>query len=93
MAQALHAFREYGEYHAESEKNWYRTSNTIAVLNAEDETHLMELRSGAVENGIKFAMFAEPDLGHSITAIAFEPGEKTSQFLVRLPRAGKTWQR
>jgi len=34
-------------------------------------------------------MFREPDRDNEVTAIAFEPGERTSEFLAHLRLAGK----
>lgn len=87
-AQSLHAFREFIEYYPEIEKDWYKTSNTIVVLGCENEHALAYLRLGAVERGIKFSIFREPDMDNSMTAITFQPGSKTSEYLANLRLAG-----
>lgn len=89
LAQSLHAFREYVEHHPESEKTWYKTSNTIAILDCTDEEELTHLMHSADGRGIKFSPFYEPDMNHALTAVAFEPGLKTSSFLSHLRPALK----
>lgn len=89
LAQALHAFREYAEHHPESERYWYKNSNTIAILDCKDEDELMSLVHSAESRGIKFSPFREPDRGDELTAVAFEPGQKTSGFLSHLRPALK----
>lgn len=89
LAQSLHAFREYVEHHPESERNWYKTSNTIAILDCADEEELTHLMHNADSRGIKFSPFYEPDRGDELTAVAFEPGLKTSCFLSHLRTALK----
>jgi hypothetical protein len=71
--QADHAHREFIEHHREVEASWYRESNTLALLAARDEQHLGELYRLALERGIPAAPFREPDLGDSLTAVAFAP--------------------
>ena len=88
IAQSLHAFREFVHFFPESELNWYKTSNTIVILGAKDEHELFGLGRGALQEGIKFASFREPDMGDQITAMAFEPGDRTAQFLSHLNLAG-----
>lgn len=89
IAQSLHAFREYIEHHPECERNWYKNSNTIAILGCEDEEDLISLMGLAEGRGIKLAPFYEPDLEDALTACAFEPGQKTTQFLSHLRSALK----
>jgi peptidyl-tRNA hydrolase len=89
MAQSLHAFREFVEYHPEIEKEWYKTSNTIVILGCKNESELVQLRLDAIARNIKFSIFKEPYLEDSITSIAFEPGLKTSEFLSSLKLAGQ----
>lgn len=89
IAQSLHAFREYIEYHPESEQEWYKSSNTIAILGCENEEELVSLMGLADGRGIKLAPFREPDMDDALTACAFEPGQKTSSFLSHLRSALK----
>jgi peptidyl-tRNA hydrolase len=89
MAQAIHAFREFGERFSESEADWYRQSNHICVLQVKNAEELIELKTRAGRQGIKSAWFLEPAYDYSITAVAFEPTDEVSAFLQYLPLAGK----
>ncbi len=88
MAQSVHAFREFVENHPETEENWYRTSNTIVILGADDEKHLKRLMRRGTNIGLRASAFFEPDFDNELTAVVFEPGEKTSEFLRDLRLAG-----
>lgn len=88
MAQSVHAFREFVEEHPEIEYDWYKNSNTIVILAANDEQHLMELEQAGKSLGLKISKFREPDMNHQVTSIVFEPGQKTSEFLSTLKLAG-----
>jgi len=83
-AQSLHAFREFQHFFPEIEKHWYETSNTIIIKGIADERGLLNLGKEALKAGIKFASFREPDLDNQLTAMAFEPGERTGEFLYHL---------
>lgn len=89
IAQSLHAFREYIEQHPESEREWYKSSNTIAILGCENEEELVSLIGLAEGREIRHSPFREPDMGDALTACAFEPGLKTSCFLSHLRSALK----
>lgn len=89
IAQSLHAFREYIREHPESEKNWYLSSNTIVILGCYDESELVKLVNKGKARGLKVSIFEEPDFDFSLTAAAFEPGSRTSEFLSHLRSAGK----
>lgn len=89
MAQALHAFREFIEAHPKVERNWYKTSNTVVILGIENEKELIALKNMAITKNIAFSAFYEPDMDDALTAVTFEPGEKTSEFLSHLKLAGQ----
>jgi len=89
IAQSIHAFREYIEEHYESEAKWYALSNTIVVLGVANERELRELSELAFREKILKAEFREPAMIMSLTAVAFEPCLRTSQFLAHLSLAGK----
>jgi len=88
MAQSLHAFREFLELHPELERTWYKESNTIVVLAAQDESHLNDICFHANNKQIKHAKFFEPDFENALTAIAFEPSVDTKDLLSKLKLAG-----
>lgn len=89
-AQALHAFREFIEHYPDLEKLWYRTSNTIVILGVPSEAHLWELENN--KGVLKTTIFREPDWEDSLTAIAFQPGEMSSEYLSHLNSAGKAFR-
>lgn len=76
IAQALHGFREFVEQHKEVEDQWFKTSNTIAILSVPTEKHLQELVEKARQRGIKYSSFREPDRGDELTAVTIEPRGK-----------------
>lgn len=89
-AQGLHAFREFVEHHPELEQNWYDKSNVIVILGVPSESHLWELLENKGE--LKASPFLEPDWDKSLTAIAFEPGERSAEYLAHLSSAGKAYR-
>lgn len=76
MAQVTHAHRAFVHEHSTLEEAWYRSSNTVAVLAARDEQHLLTLRERALRAGIPCAAFREPDLDDAMTALALAPAAK-----------------
>ena len=89
MAQAIHAFREFGAKFPEQELDWYLNSNYICVLQVPTAHDLLDLKLKTAELGFRSAWFLEPAYGNSVTAIAFEPTPEMSKFLQYLPLAGK----
>ena len=83
--QAAHAMREFAAHHPETERAWYESSNTLALLTVEDEAALRALLMQAFPKGLKVSPFHEPDRGGEMTAVAFEPGAK--KLMRRLPLA------
>lgn len=90
IAQAIHAQREYAAQHAESERAWYRASNTVAVLAVADELHLRRLIAQAGFEGAKTAVFHEPDRADEMTAAVVEPGPLGHRLCRKLPLALQT---
>ena len=71
-AQMLHAARCFQEEHPEIERRWFRTSNTIVLLEVPDGDALEALAERAREEGVVLTEFSEePDLG--LTALALGP--------------------
>lgn len=89
IAQSVHAFREFVAHHSEIEKKWYKESNTIVILAADNEAHLHKLMEDGKKLDLAFAPFEEPDFGDEVTAVVFEPKPLTSEFLSLLPLAGR----
>jgi hypothetical protein len=57
----------------------------LVVLAARDEPGLTRLCDAATSIGHRVVRFVEPDLGHRLTAAAFEPA--AHRLLARLPLA------
>jgi peptidyl-tRNA hydrolase len=80
--QAAHALRQFVAEHPEIDQEWFRTSNTLALLSVRNEQALGVLLGKAVDRGIPVAAFREPDRGDELTAIALGPeGKKLTKGL------------
>ena len=75
--------------HASLTNDWMLNSNYIAILNVANEYELNNLIEKAINSGIKFSVFKEPDIGDQITAITFEPGVKSKKLCANLKLALK----
>lgn len=58
------------------EQTWYENSNTLALLEVEDEPALERLLERARWKGIEASGFREPDRQDELTAIAIGPRGK-----------------
>lgn len=83
--QSAHAMREFAAEHPNIEKRWHESSNTLVMLEAPDEAALERILLDASEAGIPAAFFREPDLKHSVTAIALGPGARKLERVRHLP--------
>lgn len=88
--QSIHALREWTEAHPDLDREWYETSNVIALLEVPDESRLRALLERARERGIPSAAFTEPDLDDQLTAIVLAPGRDARRLCASLPRALRT---
>lgn len=68
---------------------WYQTSNSVIVLNCQNERKLYEFAQKLRSKGQKVAEFREPDIGNELTAIAICPGPEVKKLCSGLPLAGK----
>lgn len=87
LAQALHGRDEFIETHPEVNRTWRVRSNTIVVLHARDEDHILSLHGKACEWGIPCAVFREPDLGDQTTCLVLGPSDHTRRVTDKLPLA------
>ena len=87
--QSCHGMRQFTADHPEIDKEWFTTSNFLALLSVENEVELMRLIVHAQDAGIRWSAFREPDIDGQITSIAMEPGEATRDLCKNLPRALK----
>jgi hypothetical protein len=69
--------------------DWHKNSNSIIVLNCQNERKLIEFSQRLQEKGIRFAEFREPDIGNELTAIAICPGPDVKRICSGLPLSGK----
>lgn len=84
-SQLCHALRAFVEAHPEVDRSWFEESNTLVLLEVEDEDALMRLAWAATMAGVPWSLFREPDLSDSVTAVALGPGGQT--LVRRLPLA------
>lgn len=89
VPQTTHAAMEFAALYPEEWREWYRTSNSVIVLNTQNELKLHEFAEKLKKNGVKFAEFREPDIGNELTAIAICPGPTVKKLCSDLPLAGK----
>jgi peptidyl-tRNA hydrolase len=83
--QSCHAAIQFCHDHPSEETEWFKTSNHLVILGVDDELALTELYRRAEWDNLKVSAFREPDLGDQLTAIALEPGKRSSRFCRRLP--------
>lgn len=84
--QALHAARAYADLDPEGEKRWHELSNTIVLVSVPTETELYALYSEMCAD-VKVAVFREPDLKDSMTAITLEPHARSQKRVRGFPLA------
>jgi peptidyl-tRNA hydrolase len=72
-AMFVHAQREFTERHEALDREWYATSNTVVLLEAENLEALSSLATRATREGIPVSCFHEPDLGGDLASIAIAP--------------------
>ncbi len=87
IAQSIHAARQFAADHQAVEQEWFRKSNTVAVLSVPDETALRKLKTKAEMKGVQYSEFREPDLSDSMTAMALAPTDAARRLCRALPLA------
>lgn len=85
VAQACHALREFVARHPGLDEQWYRGSNNLVILQVRGKADLDVLRDRADKLEIAYADFHEPDMGGTLTAVAFSAEAKL--ILSNLPLA------
>ena len=85
--QGMHSGIQFQHEHPEIAKEWHDKSKYLVHLSARDEHHLQDLIFKAEHKNIKYSIFREPDIGNEITAVAFEPSDKSKRMLSSLPLA------
>jgi len=74
--QLCHALRAFVEEHPAEDQVWFQQSNTLVLLEVDDEDCLERLMEKARSTGVSCALFREPDIGDQVTAIAIAPAGK-----------------
>lgn len=72
--QAMHAYREFLDQYPDTEAAHYAGSNHLAVLTVPTYEAFAELLKRAIDAGIDYAVFREPDFNDDETAATFAPG-------------------
>jgi peptidyl-tRNA hydrolase len=85
--QAAHALRQFIAEHPERDREWFETSNYLALLAVPSEADLERLFTKAERRGVPASAFREPDLGASLTAIALAPCSGARSLTRSLPLA------
>jgi hypothetical protein len=89
--QSGHALIQFSFQHPNITREWHEKSDYLCYLSVDNEDELLDLIEEAIKLDIKVAGFIEPDIGHQVTAAAFEPGEKTKQLCSKLKLALKEY--
>ena len=85
VSQAVHGGHEFADRHPGLYAQWRKDSNTVAILGARDEEHLIRLTELAERFDIPFAMFREPDLGDAQTCLVLAPHPAIHRITAGLP--------
>jgi peptidyl-tRNA hydrolase len=86
-AQAVHAAIEYAAQNHHSATHWRATSNNVVIVSVPDEWALTKLGMRAGQAGIRSYPVWEPDIGNTLTAVAFEPADNPRKLVADLPLA------
>jgi len=76
--QSAHAIVEYSSQYGDTEeyKQWAKKDKTIIILNGGALPEMQSVDGFLLQNNIKYATFAEPDMGHMLTSICFLADER-----------------
>ncbi len=93
--QGLHAAVDFCMQHHDPAWRWWIKSNTVVLLGVKNGARLLDYAAIAQRTGIQYTLFYEPDVG-TYTALALEPGVRTTELCAKLPLALKKrrwWKR
>lgn len=85
--QSCHVLVRFAYEHPRLGQRWVEESNTLALLEVENEEKLHKFWRRARELDIRCSTFREPDLGNTMTALALEPSAMAKKLVARLPLA------
>ena len=89
VAQTAHAVANFARFDSDAFIRWHSHSQFLVALQTPCSDTLEELLTRAVTVGLRVFPFREPDVGDSLTAVAFAPDVRVRGFLSGLPLAGK----
>lgn len=87
LSQSVHAAVQFVFENPEISLNWYNIYNYIVVLQISSEQELNDLIIVAHGKEIKHAIYREPDVENQVTAVSFEPGNKSKKLCRHLKLA------
>jgi len=85
VSQSVHGAHEFADRHPQIYAQWRRESNTVAILGAADEAHLVRLTKMADAFDIPHAIFREIDMGDAQTVLVLAPHPATRKVTAGLP--------
>lgn len=89
IAQTAHGVAAFAISKHSEFQQWHEESQYIVALQTEDSGSLELLLERALRRGLTPIPFREPDLGGSLTSVAFVPHAENRRFLSGLPLAGR----
>lgn len=84
-AQSVHAALAFAHDYEDEYRAWYKGSNNIVLLSVPDEAALIALAKRALDAGVSYAVFREPDFGDTVTGVAL--GSAGARLVSSLPLA------
>lgn len=88
-AQAVHAATQFFSEWPTMANGWLHESNFLVIVSVPDEPALERMAAEAATEGMAISIVTEPDLGDTVTALAFEPGHAARRICAQLPLALK----
>ena len=89
IAQTAHGVAAFAISKPSEFHQWHEESQYIVALQTEDSGSLELLFERAISRELTPIPFREPDLGDSLTSVAFVPHAENRRFLAGLPLAGR----
>lgn len=77
IAQAMHAAVDLCMKNTQLMQDWWHNSNTVVVMECASQDDLFKIEKKAIERGIEYELFREPDMNNEATAIALFPCDES----------------
>ncbi len=81
MSQAMHAAIDYVLKH--DAMAWWKTSNTLVVLEVDNEAKILELAQTLQSEGVRHVVFRERAMDMQATSIALDPEDDRAKALTK----------